>query len=158
MTKNGSWLIVLLVIIPSGALVAEILFPNPVIGGICDHSGIPDRCRLYTAEYNGHMAFVVSGVLNRVETSTETVFSLRTDNGTLYRLIFYCQNNILVTTRDKGNGTFGGYEFCREIPFADGTRMTVDGTLITPSDWNPELSTPHIAFAADLYVFELTIP
>ena len=156
LNQSFSWVAIILIVIPTGALLIGVIFPNPFIGGVCDHSGKTDRCRLYTASFNGYVGFTMSGFFNKVRTSTETVFTLRTDNGTFYRLIFYCLNSSLVTRRDEGNGTYGGYVFCEDVPLSDGSYIAVDGTLITPSAWIPQLSTPRLVFAGDLYVFELT--
>jgi hypothetical protein len=118
------------------------------------------RCFLYTAEYNATVGVDASGIFhivivelrNRV---AETVFTLRTDNGDLLRLVFYCRNGMLVSTAERTPGTYSGYEFCNTLPFQDGIHLRLRGTLITPSEWNPELSTPRLQFAGDLYVVDI---
>jgi hypothetical protein len=155
---RSCWLPFLLILIPVVAVTSDTGFLNGIIGQICEARGGILHCRYYTASFNGYVQFETSGIFNRVKTDSEIVFTLHIDNGTLYRLIFYCKDGMLVTTRDIGNGTFGGYEFCESVPFKQGVRIVVDGTLIVPSNWNPELSTPRLTFAGDLYVFELQLP
>jgi hypothetical protein len=36
----------------------------------------------------------------------------------------------------------------------EGARVYVNGTLIEPSQWEPELFEPRLYFIGDLYVFE----
>ena len=153
---RSSWLPILLILVSIVAVTVDIVSPRN-IGQICERRGGETHCRLYTAAFTGYVQFKISGVFNRVKTPSGTVFTLHTDNETLYRLIFYCKSGALVTTRDKGNGTFGGYTFCESVPFNDGVRMAVDGTLVVPSIWNPELSIPRLVFAGDLYVFEMPL-
>lgn len=146
------WIIMLLILAMPLASI-DLIWKNPVIGGICNQNHA--RCRVYTSYYQGYLDWKASGTYHSLITSTEDVSVLEMANGTLLRLIFYCKSRILVTTRDKGSGTFGGYEFCETVPFEEGTRIFVVGTLVTPSAWNSELTTPKLVFAGDLYVFDV---
>ena len=72
--------------------------------------------------------------------SDEVVFYLITGTGLFVRLIFYC-----------------GPDYCRQskdVPLDVGAYVYVNGTLIEPSQWQPELSEPHLYFIGDLYVFQ----
>lgn len=73
-------------------------------------------------------------------------------------MIFYCRNGVVVTTWDQGTGVHGGYEFCENAPITDGASISVHGTIFRPSQWKPELSTPRLAFSADLYVITVDNP
>ncbi len=73
----------------------------------------------------------------------EVVFYLETDTGLLVRLIFLC-----------------GFENCyrtSQLPFSNGTRVYVKGTLIEPSEWPPLDYEPRLYFAGDLYVLEYSV-
>jgi hypothetical protein len=147
---------VLLLVIPVSIVEAYLSASSPFIGYYCfyDTSGRP-HCPLYTAEYQAQVGITLSDIFHVRETPKENVFILATDNGTLLRLLFYNENGVLITTTDQGGGEHGGYSFCTVVPFRDGVHMRVRGTLIVPSQWNPVLSTPTMAFAGDLYVFEI---
>jgi hypothetical protein len=85
------------------------------------------------------------------------------------RLILYCRNGTLSWSPTKNLGTQGnrttngletsmlvdsGYEFCNnsaEVPISNGAQITVIGTEIFPSQWQPYISTPDFDFYADLY-------
>jgi len=72
-------------------------------------------------------------------TPSEVVFYLTTQNATL-RLVFYC-----------------GLDYCynpQQLPFHDGDRIYVKGTLIQPSDWPTSKYQPTLQFIGDLYVFK----
>jgi len=70
--------------------------------------------------------------------SSEVVFYLTTENATI-QLIFYCA---------------AGYCYsAQQIPFKDGDRIYVKGTLLQPSDWPTNRYQPTLRFFGDLYVF-----
>jgi hypothetical protein len=141
------------------------------LGGPTDHlrtislpteSDWETQCLRYTREYQGIVNYSVSGVFQQVRTenrtgASEIVFTLQNNTVGMLRLIFYCKGGAVVTTSDTGSGISGGYEFCENVPFENGAFISIHGTLITPSQWNPELSTPTLAFTGDLYVMEAEV-
>jgi len=69
---------------------------------------------------------------------SEVVFYLTTENATI-QLVFYC-----------------GAGYCysaQQLPFHDGDRIYVKGTLLLPSDWPTNKYQPALRFFGDLYVF-----
>jgi len=135
-----------------------IVAPNAVR---CENWNDPWDCMARREEHSGkgYTMFPLSGQYGHMNVTTgtvqEPVFYLISNNGSLYRLLFYCKNEILITTRDAGPGIFHGYDFCTSVPFENDSRMTFRGTLVLPSEWNPELSTPRMTFTGDLYVIEV---
>ena len=105
-----------------------------------------------TATHTGYFSVSYTGVYHYVEAQplcsknfppcwvpSEVVWYLTTENETV-RLIFYC-----------------GVGYCygaQELPFHDGDRIHVEGTLIQPSDWATSEYQPALQFIADLYVFK----
>ena len=70
--------------------------------------------------------------------SSEVVFYLTTENATI-QLIFYCA---------------AGYCYsAQQLPFHDGDRIYVKGTLLQPSEWPTNEYQPTLRFFGDLYVF-----
>jgi len=70
--------------------------------------------------------------------ASEGVFYLTTENATV-QLVFYC-----------------GAGYCssaQQLPFHDGDRIDVKGTLLQPSDWPTKEYEPTLRFFGDLYVF-----
>lgn len=122
------------------------------------------RCQTYSVEYQGYLDVQLSGRLREISVSTAgkpaIVTGLELANGTLLRVSFYCRNGSLVWTNDRATATgmIGGFTYCKasQLPFQDGQELTVKGTFIIPSEWNPVLSTPTLTFAGDLYVFEIS--
>jgi hypothetical protein len=74
-------------------------------------------------------------------------FALQADNGSLLRLFFSCRDGVLITTPDTGSGTYAA-QYCQQVSFIEGQRISVIGTLITPSDGGQ-------GFIGDLYVLEM---
>jgi hypothetical protein len=67
-------------------------------------------------------------------------------------------NGQWMTHHQSQNMIVEQWDFCTEpsqIPIRDGELVRLKGTLIQPSDWNPELSERHMDFHADLYVMEI---
>ena len=153
--------IIILAMIPFAALdfyfgyymLPDIRYLRECPGGNCRNGNMTN--------YLGLVGFKVAGLFQRVTVtgSVKQVFVLQISNSSLIRLLFYCRNGTLVTTQDTPRGpgiqqtVFGGYDFCNSVPFQDGMSLQVNGTYIAPSSWNPELSTPRLAFIGDLYVF-----
>jgi hypothetical protein len=105
-----------------------------------------------TATHTGYFSVSYTGVYHYVETEplcsknfppcwvpNEVVFYLTTENETV-RLIFYC--------------SVGFCYSAQELPFHDGDRIFVKGTLIQPSDWPSNKYQPTLEFVGDLYVFK----
>jgi hypothetical protein len=146
---------------------------SPWKGSICEGKSIGEiastipilsfHCALFKTGqmYNAYVGFKTSGIYSHLDVTDtdglhETVFFLTMQNGTMLRLIFYCMNGTLQTTTNEP-GVHGGYQFCEDLPFHDTVRLTVRGTLITPSEWQPGLSSPRLSFIGDLYVFEVSV-
>ena len=107
-----------------------------------------------TATHTGYFAVSYTGVYHYVTaeplcsmsfppcwTPSEVVFYLTTENETV-RLVFYC-----------------GPDYCynpQQLPFHDGDRIYVKGTLIQPSDWPTSKYQPALQFIGDIYVFNYT--
>lgn len=107
-----------------------------------------------TATHTGYFSVSYTGVYHYVTAEplcsmsfppcwvpSEVVFYLTTENETV-RLVFYC-----------------GLDYCysaQQLPFHDGDRIYVKGTLIQPSDWPTNKYQPTLQFIADLYVFKYT--
>jgi hypothetical protein len=108
-----------------------------------------------TATHSGYLAVNYTGVYHYVEAqplcaqsfppclvpSSEVVFYLTTENATI-RLVFYC-----------------GIGYCysaQQLPFKEGDKIRVEGTLLQPSDWPTNKYQPTLRFFADLYVFNYT--
>ena len=75
---------------------------------------------------------------------SEDVFYLTTGNGTI-QLVFYC-----------GVGLPQMLSYCytaQQLPFHDGDRIYVKGTLLQPSEWPTNEYQPTLRFFGDLYVF-----
>lgn len=105
-----------------------------------------------TATHTGYFSVSYTGVYHYVNaeplcsmsfppcwTPSEVVFYLTTENETV-RLVFYC-----------------GLDYCygaQQLPFHNGDRIYVKGTLIQPSDWPTNKYHPALQFIADLYVFK----
>ena len=166
-TPKGSLLkalLILLMISPLTLLSAITTTHSPYVGAFCqndeDHHV---HCFLYSAAYNGSMGYEVTGVYHFVDVRTngreEVAFELQV-RSVLIRLILYCRNQKLVmkppkTDANATNQVDSSYDFCsnpNEIPFVNGQIVTVKGTFIQPSQWDPTLSTPALSFVADLYV------
>ena len=108
-----------------------------------------------TATYQAEIGRVLEGTFHelRVTPQGETVFYLQLDSISI-RLIFYCNPQ---PTKVAGRSVTV-WDFCTErsqLPIRDGQHIKVKGTLITPSDWKPELSTPRLTFTSDLYVMQI---
>jgi len=131
-----------LVVVGVAGLLDPFLNVNPNIGFLCGFEVGKVRCALYTVEYSARVYFKTAGIYHQ----EKQVFFLELENGSLIRLIFYCKQGTLVTVRDLASS--GGYEFCENVPFQDGVVISVDGTLITPSQLSNR-------FIGDLYVFEM---
>lgn len=107
-----------------------------------------------TATHTGYLSVSYTGVYHYVDahplcaisfppcwTPDEIVFYLVTANETV-RLIFYCEF---------------GLEYCThadQLPFHDGARIYVKGTLLVPSDWPTNQFEPSLQFNGDFYVFQ----
>jgi hypothetical protein len=164
-TKIGCVAALLIIVSPLSVVSAYLTQISPYAGVWCGEAYRPGgptemRCLRYTREYQGIVNYSVSGIFRHVMSENQTgasevVFTLQNNTVGLLRLIFYCKNGTIVTTWDTGGGVFGGYEFCETVPFDDGTFILIHGTLITPSQWEPELSTPTLWFNGDLYVMEV---
>lgn len=108
-----------------------------------------------TATHTGYVAVGYTGVYHYVIAQPlcnhnfppclapgETVFYLVTGNEAV-RLFFYC-----------------GLDFCysaQQLPFRDGDKVSVKGTLLEPSDWETSKYQPTLQFIGDLYVLNYTI-
>jgi hypothetical protein len=154
MRRKG--LTALLILVSAIALMFPVIFPNALR---CKMLPDPLLCLFYKGHGSWHVMIPLSGEYQHAMVVTEgvrePVFFLRLGNGTQFRLLFYCKNQTLVTTRDTEGGAHGGFDFCSSVPFQDGAHLTVRGTLVVPSEWNPELSTPRLSFAGDMYVIEI---
>ena len=89
-----------------------------------------------------------------------TVLGLELANGTLLQISFYCMrlNGTLVSTTEPMTAASGeplAYCGASQLPYHDGSKLNVMGTLLTPSQWQPNLSTPTIVFSGDFYVMEI---
>ena len=101
----------------------------------------------FSVSYNGTYHSVIAKPLCRNALppcldSDELVFYLDTDSRLVVRLIFYC-----------------GAGYCSradELPFRDGARIYVKGTLIEPSQWPTSRFEPTLQFKSELYVFQYT--
>jgi hypothetical protein len=118
--------------------------------------------------YYGRMGVEGTGVYYAANILTrgkpDVVFYLVTQaasGNALLRLIFYCKNGTLAIvppknlTKQASGFVDGGYTFCdnpTQIPFRQGTAISVKGTMISPSQWTPYVSTPDFDFYADFYV------
>jgi hypothetical protein len=108
-----------------------------------------------TATYSAYLSVSYTGVYHHVDAQplcsevfppclvpSEPVFYLTAENATNIQLVFYC-----------------GPDYCwsaQQLPFSDGTRIHVEGTLLTPSRWPASEYRPTLQFIADLYVFNYT--
>jgi hypothetical protein len=105
-----------------------------------------------TITHTGYFAVGYTGVYHYVDAqpfcaqsfppclvpSSEVVFYLTTENATI-QLVFYC-----------------GADYCysaQQLPFKDGDRIYVKGTLLRPSEWPTNEYQPTLRFFGDLYVF-----
>jgi hypothetical protein len=104
-----------------------------------------------TATHTEYLSVGYSGVYHYVDAQplcaqtfplcfvgSEDVFYLTTQNATI-QLVFYC-----------------GAGYCysaQQLPFNDGDRIYVKGTLLQPSDWPTNEYHPTLRFFGDLYVF-----
>lgn len=108
--------------------------------------------------HNGIMGVVLEGIYNYVYATnrvhTELVYYLDTvHNGTI-RLIFYCPHVTTVVEQ-----TWNDWTFCDkpgDVPFENGERIWVKGTLIEPTMWYlpSDHYEPAFNFTGDLYVFQ----
>ena len=105
-----------------------------------------------TATHTGYFSVSYTGVYHYVTAQplcsknfppcwipSEVVWYLTTENATI-RLVFYC-----------------GLDYCtspEQLPFRNGARIYVKGTLIEPSDWPTKNYQPTLQFGGDLYVFK----
>ena len=130
-------------------LVLAITTALGLVSAVLNESTIPSQSP--TATHTGYVGVSYTGVYHYVTaqplcshnffpcwTPSETVFYLTTENETV-RLIFYC-----------------GLDYCysaQQLPFHDGDRIYVKGTLLQPSDWPTNKYQPPLQFIGDLYVF-----
>lgn len=107
-----------------------------------------------TATHTGYFSVSYTGVYHYVTVQplcsqswpqcwvpSETVFYLTSENATV-RLVFYC-----------------GQDFCssaQQLPFHEGDRVYMKGTLLQPSEWPTSNYHPALQFIGDLYVFNYT--
>jgi hypothetical protein len=105
-----------------------------------------------TATHTGYFSASYTGVYHYVEAQplcsknfppcwvpSEVVFYLTTENETV-RLIFYCSAGFCYSAQ--------------QLPFHEGDRIYVKGTLLQPSDWPTNKYQPTLEFVGDLYVFK----
>jgi hypothetical protein len=158
----------LILVSPISVVSAYLIETSPYTNSWCGWStalgGVRTavRCLLYTQGYEGTVNFVAAGIFQRITTQNRTggseiVFTLRTNEDRLLRLLFYCRDGILVTTADRQRGgveVVSGYSFCENVPLEDGLYISVRGTLITPSQWRIDESRPILVFTGDLYVID----
>ena len=146
MSTHGSetWRIIasaLLLLACASGFVSAVAKPQ----GVTWHSPTRTYRGFLSTAYYGIYQVVTTTPVCRSSTppcldSDEVVFYLVTSNALLVRLIFYC-----------------GPDYCRQskdVPLDVGAHVYVNGTLIEPSQWQSELSEPHLYFIGDLYVFQ----
>lgn len=108
-----------------------------------------------TATYSGYLSVSYTGIYHYEDAQplcgqafppclvpNEVVFYLATENATTIRLVFYC-----------------AADYCwdaHQLPFSDGARIYVQGTMLVPSRWPTSEYQPALQFIADLYVFNYT--
>ena len=107
-----------------------------------------------TATYSGFLSVRYTGVYHYVDAQpvcessplclvpSEIVFYLATENATIIRLVFFCGAGVCLSAE--------------QLPFSDGMKINVQGTLIVPSSWQSSEYQPTLRFIADLYVFNYT--
>jgi len=133
----------ILVITAASGLVSAVLNATstvPFQSPTATHTGY------FSVSYTGVFHYVIAKPLCSMNfppcwTPSEVVFYLTTENETV-RLVFYC-----------------GPDYCynpQQLPFNDGDRIYVKGTLIQPSDWPTSKYKPILQFIGDLYVFNYT--
>ncbi|MGD0175551.1 MAG: hypothetical protein ABSC50_01855 [Candidatus Bathyarchaeia archaeon] len=137
------------------SLVSLILLITAGLGAVSavlNAGNTPTAFHSPTATYTGYFSASYTGVYHYVEAQplcsknfppcwvpSEVVFYLTTENTTV-RLVFYC-----------------GLDYCssaQQLPFHDGDRIYVKGTLIQPSEWPTSKYQPTLQFNSDLYVFK----
>ncbi len=129
-------------------------------------------------EQIGYVGVHLSGALREFQELTDgqlsVVLGFELANETSLQITFYCVNGTLLSTTDPTTTTsraqsgehnpfseFGllyvGLTYCEasQLPYHNGTQLNVMGTLMTPSQWQPNLSTPTIVFSGDFYVMEI---
>lgn len=131
----------ILVITAASGLVSAVLNAT---SNVSFHSPTATHTGYFSVSYTGVYHYVTAEPLCSMNfppcwTPSEVVFYLTTENETV-RLVFYC-----------------GLDYCysaQQLPFHDGERIYVKGTLIQPSDWPTSKYQPALQFIADLYVFK----
>lgn len=106
------------------------------------------------AEYDSELGFQIVGTFRQKIFAQETYFLLELQNRSLVHLMFHCQNGTMVNGSITNPMALLSYIICVKVSFQDGEVINVNGTYVTPSQWNLNVSTLPLSFIGDLYVLQ----